>query len=69
MLEDLQVLQMVVSFVGALHLLGRFTRIDSLQNAEPSEVLQGKLQAPDGLAAGDILGNGAFLTSFKFFYH
>ena len=49
--QDLQVLYVIVDLVGALELLLWLTRIHSLEDADPSEILESELQLPDRFKA------------------
>lgn len=55
MLQNLKVLDMVVSLVGALELSFGFSGIDSFQNAKTTEVRERKLKSSDCIASGEIL--------------
>lgn len=46
-----------------------FARIDSLEDAEATEVLEGKLEFFEGLGSGDKLFDGPLGSLFDYFAH
>ena len=67
--QDLYVLYVIVGFIGPLELLLRLPGVDALQNTKASEVFQGELQLPNGLASSQILGLLATGALFYFLPH
>ena len=66
---DLQILDVIVGLVGALELLLWLTRIHSLEDADPSEILESELQLPDRFGAGQVLGLLSLLPLLYLFCH
>ena len=46
--EEVYVFEMIVGSVHLLEFFGRLSWVNTLQNAEPSEILEGKLEFSDG---------------------
>lgn len=55
---------MVVGPAGLLEFFWRLTGIDTLENAEPAEILEGELQLLDGLGPAHVFDHLSSLTCF-----
>jgi hypothetical protein len=69
MLQDLQVLQVEVGLVAALQLLLRLPWVNTFQNAQAAEVLQGQLQTTNRIRPRDVLGGRTLGASLYFTAH
>lgn len=62
--KEVDILEMVVGSAGLLEFFWRLTRIDSLEDAEPAEILEGELQLLDGLSPAHVFDHLSSLTCF-----
>lgn len=69
-LQNFKIFHMIVDFVGSFELTLWLSRVDTLQDGEPSEVFQRELHLSNGLAPGEILGllSTISLLYFPHFY-
>lgn len=62
--KEVDILKMVVGPAGLLEFFGWLTRIDTLEDAQSAEILEGELQLLDGLGPADIFDDLSSLTCF-----
>lgn len=67
--ENFQVLLMIVRLVSSLELLLWLTGIYSLEDADPSKVLQCELKLANGLGTSEVLGLLSLLSPLYFLSH
>lgn len=64
--EEVDVFEMVVGSIVFLQLLGRLSGVDSLQNTESSEILEGDLKFSDSFSTTNVLSGLASLACLNF---
>ena len=64
--QNLQILHVIIGLVGPFQLLLRLSWVQSLEDAEPSEIFERELHLPDRLTSCEVL-SGFTLSSFLYF--
>ena len=64
--HEIDVFEVVVGFGCSLEFFWRFPGVDTLQDAELSEVLEGELKLADGFGPGDVLDDLSSFSGFDF---
>ena len=64
--EEVNVFQMIIGSVHFLEFFWRLSWVDALEDAQLSEILEGKLKFPDRFWSGDVLADLAFFAGLDF---